>query len=674
MSNRIRNVAIVGPYLSGKTTLLESLLFVTGAISRKGNVQDGNTVGDSVPEAVNRQMSVEVVVATTHYGAGDDATQFNFLDCPGSVEFVQETCNALMGVDAALVVCEPEPERVLALAPLLQFLDRWEIPHLLFINKLDRDCANFVGVCQALKAVSRRPLALQQYPIGQGAKLTGFIDLITEQAYQYHPGSAPDPVPLPEDLRAEEQQARAEMLETLANFDDHLLEELLEEIEPPQEEIWQDLRKDLSADRIVPVFLGVAQQDFGVRPLLAALAQEVPDPMETAERRGINLNSQEPLAQVLKTNFSSQGGRLSLVRVWRGQINEGVSLNNMRLGGIARLCGQRQTNLQTAQAGDIVALSRMEGVRTGDTLRLNVSTRAQTLPTAEVIAPVYALAVSPVNRNDEVKLSAATTKLIEEDPGLRVEQNSETHEIIFWGQGDIHIQVALDRVRRKFNLPLEARLPQIAYRSTIRKSTEVHGRYKHQTGGHGQFGDVHLTIKPLARGEGEQFSETIVGGAVPRQYIPGVEMGVREFLAKGSIGYPVVDIAVTLTNGSYHSVDSSEQAFKQAARIAMQEGLPKCEPVLLEPVDLIEVAIPQEFTPRVLRLVSGRRGQLLNYQAREGWSGWDMVTAHLPQAELNDFVIELRSLSLGVGLLTWQFDHLQEIPEKVAERVLVASK
>ncbi len=672
MSNRIRNVAIVGPYLSGKTTLLESLLSVTGAIGRKGNVQDGNTVGDSVPEAVNRQMSVEVTIASAEYSAAEGPIQFNFLDCPGSVEFVQETHNALIGVDAAVVVCEPEAERVLALAPLFQFLDQWQIPHLLFINKLDRDCADFAGVLQALQGVSSRPLVLHQYPIGQGPKLTGFIDLITEQAYQYHPGAAPDPVPLPEQLRELEQAARAELLETLANFDDHLLEELLEEIEPPPEEIWQDLRQELGADLIVPVFVGVAQQDFGVRPLLAALAREVPDPAETAERRGIDLNSHEPLAQVLKTYFSPQGGRLSLVRVWRGQLNEGVTLNNLRPGSICRLLGQRQTNLQTAAAGDMVVLSRLEGIHTGDSLRLNVPTAAQQLPRAQPVAPVYSLAVSPSNRNDEVKLSAVTAKLLDEDPGLRIEQNAETREILVWGQGDIQIQVALDRARRKFHLPLDSRPPQMAYRSTIRRAVEVRGRYKHQTGGHGQFGDVHLSVKPLVRGEGEQFAETIVGGAVPRQYIPGVEIGVREFLAKGSLGYPVVDLSVTLTNGSYHAVDSSEQAFRQAARIAMQEAMTRCEPYLLEPIALIEVSVPQGFTSRVLRLVSGRRGQLLGYQAKEGWQGWDTISANLPQAELNSFVVELRALSLGVGLLTWQLDHLQEVPEKLAERVLTA--
>jgi len=289
-----RNVAIVGPYLSGKTTLLESLLFVTGAISRKGNVKDGNTVGDGAAEARDRQMSVEVSAASTEY----QDIRFTFLDCPGSIEFVQETYNALIGIDAAVVVCEPVTERVLTLAPLFKFLDDWEIPHLVFINKMDRvtcdgDACGYTyrEILDALKSVSTRPLVPHQYPIGKGEQLIGFIDLVTEQAYHYHPGAPADRVPMPESLREQEQAARTEMLEALANFDDHLLEELLEEIEPPQEEILQDLKMELGADLIVPVFMGVAEQDYGVRPLLEALLREAPTPETTTQRRGIDINA-----------------------------------------------------------------------------------------------------------------------------------------------------------------------------------------------------------------------------------------------------------------------------------------------------------------------------------------------------------------------------------------------
>jgi elongation factor G len=668
-----RNVAIVGPYLSGKTSLLESILSVTGAISRKGTVKDSNTVGDSSPEAQQRQMSVEITAASTEY----QGVNFTFLDCPGSVEFAQETYNALVGVGAAIVVCEPDPARVLTLAPLFKFLDDWEIPHLIFINKLARAAAGnnesvgeiYTNVLHALKAVSSRPLVPHQYPIAQGDKLVGFIDLVTEQAFHYHPGAPADPVALPESLHAEEKAARQEMLEGLAEFDDRLLEELLEDIEPPQDEIIQDLKLELGADLIVPVFLGVGEQDYGVRHLLDALVREAPDPSVTAERRGFKATGDAPIAQVLKTYYTPQGGKMSLVRVWQGTLTEGMTLNGVRPGGMYRLLGQQSKGIQAAEVGEIVALSRMDGIQTGDTL--SADGKAKALPKAEPLAPVYALAIAPQNRNDEVKMSAALTKLLEEDPALIWEQHGDTHEVILWGQGEIHLKVALDRLRRKYNLPMATHLPQVAYKETIRKPADsIRGRYKHQSGGHGQYGDVYLNIQPLPRGEGFQFQEKIVGGVVPKQYIPGVEIGVREFLDRGPLGFPVVDVAVTLTNGSYHSVDSSEQAFKQAARLAMQEGMVKCEPTLLEPVVTVEISTPNEFTSKVLQLVSGHRGQILGYDGLDGWNGWDKVSAYLPQAEMHNFIVELRSLTMGVGSFQWQYDRLQQVPDKIAEQVL----
>lgn len=660
-----RNVAIVGPYLSGKTTLLESLLFVTGAISRKGTVKDGNTVGDSANESRDRHMSVEVSAASTEYSD----TRFTFIDCPGSVEFAQETYNALMGVDAAIVVCEPIRDRVHTLAPLFKFLDDWEIPHIVFVNKMDRANINVLETLHALKAVSSRPLVAHQYPILQGEELIGFIDLVSEQAYQYHAGAPADPIPFPENLKAEEHIARAEMLEALANFDDHLLEELLEDIEPPQEEILKDLKLELSADLVVPVFFGAAELDYGVRPLLEALLREAPEPESTAQRR-LTKAGNTPLAQVLKTYYTPQGGKLSLVRVWQGKLTDGIVLNGIRIGGIYRLMGQQQQYINEAGAGEIVALSRLEGVKTGDTVAIDLQ-QAIALPKAENIEPVYALAITPEKRNDEVKLSSAITKLLEEDPSLAWEQHGDTHEVILWGQGEIHLQVALDRLRRKYNLPMSTHLPQVPYKETIRKPVaSIHGRYKHQSGGHGQFGDVFLDIQPLPRGTGFNFSEKIVGGVVPRQYIPGVEMGVREFLTHGPLGFPVVDVAVTLTNGSYHSVDSSEQAFKQAARLAMQSGIPQAQPTLLEPILRVLVTTPSEFTSKVLQLLSGRRGQILGYEGRDDWQGWDNVSAFLPQAEMQNFIVELRSLTLGVGSFHWEQDHLQEVPEKLAERIL----
>lgn len=661
-----RNVAIVGPYSSGKTTLLESILFVTKQISRKGSIKEKNTVGDSSTEARDRAMSVEISVADTEH----QGIHLTFLDCPGSVEFVQEAYNALVGAGVVVVVCEPLVDKVLTLAPLFKFLDDWEIPHLVFINKMDRSSYGYREILQALKEVSSRPLVPQQYPIIQGQQCLGYIDLVSEQAYQYHQQQPADPIALPEELAELEQTTRQEMLETLAEFDDHLLEELIEEIEPPQTEILQDLKQELSADLIVPVFFGMAENDFGVRPLLDALVKEAPSPEVTAQRRGLDVDAsaENTVVQVLKTYFTAQGGRLSLVRVWQGELTEGITLNGERTSGIYQ-CGQQQTPLQRAAMGRIVALGKLENAATGDTLS-SATEPVAPLPQAEKIAPVYALAIAPQNRKDEVKLSSALGKLLAEDPSLYWEQHGDTREVILWGQGEVHLQVALARLERKYNLPMSTNLPQIPYKETIRRATNSHGRYKHQSGGHGAFGDVYLDIKPLARGEGFQFHQSIVGGVVPRQYIPGVETGVREYLQRGPLGFPVVDVDVTLTDGSYHSVDSSEQAFKQAARIAMTEGMNQCNPVLLEPVLEITVSVPNDFTSKALQLITGKRGQILGYDRIPDWHSWDRVTGYLPQAEMHDFIIELRSLTLGVGFFDWKEAHLQEVPDKLARNIL----
>ncbi|MCH9056473.1 elongation factor G [Synechococcus sp. PCC 6717] len=655
------NIALIGSYNSGKTTLLDSILRLTQTINGKAS-----SLLDSSPEARDRHMGTEINVAYAHWGE----LEMTLLDCPGSVELLQETLNALIGVDMAIVVCEPLSDRAFTLTPLFKCLDDWQIPHILFVNKMERSHDSFMDILAAYRQVSTRPLVPHQYPIWNGDDLLGYIDLVSEDAYHYHAGAAADLVPFPNALRTVEQAARAELLEALANYDDHLLEELLEDIAPPTSEIMADLRWELGADLIVPVFFGSAQTDYGVRPLLAALEREAPAAQETAARR--QLAGDAPLAQVLKTFYLPQGGgKLSLVRVWQGTLTDGMSLNGVRIGGMYRALGHQLQSQNQATAGDIVLLARLEGIATGDTLSLDG--QAAALPRAEQLEPVYALAITPTKRSDEVKLTTALQKLLEEDPALRWEHHGDTHEIILWGQGEIHLHIALDRLRRKYNLPMQTHLPRVPYKETIRRSTHnSHGRYKHQTGGHGQFGDVYLDIAPLSRGSGFQFAETIVGGVVPKQYIPGVEQGVREFLNHGPLGFPMVDLAVTLTNGSYHSVDSSEQAFRQAARLAMQAGIPQCEPQLLEPIMRVHVWVPKAFTAKVMQALTGRRGQVLGYDQKADWPGWEQIEAYLPQSEMHDFVVELRSITMGAGGFHWEFDHLQEVPEKLAAAILAA--
>jgi elongation factor G len=665
-----RCAALVGPYLSGKTTLLESLLFATGAISRKGSVKDGNSVGDSAPEARARKMSVEISAATTEF-LGEAWT---FLDCPGSVELAQEAQQALMVADAAVLVCEPEPAKALTLAPLLKFLDDRKVPHLLFINKMDTAAYRVSELLAALQAISARPLVLRQVPIRTADKsgveqVTGYVDLVSERAYQYKPGQPSDLVKIPETVLEREQTARRSLLESLADFDDTLLEQLLEDAIPSREEIYQQLTKDLAADLIVPVFLGAAERDHGVRRLLKALRHEVPGPAETARRLGIDAEPGDTVAQVFKTYHQAHTGKLSLARIWSGKVQDGMTISGHRIGGVLRMKGHELTKLPAAGLGEVVALGRMEEVATGALLSGTAKAWSAT-PWPERPAPLFSLAIETENRADEVKLTAALHKLTEEDAALSIEQNPSTHELILWGQGEIHLQIAIDRLRLKYNLPVKSRRPQVNYKETIRKGISHHARFKRQTGGHGQFADIHIKIEPLPRGKGFEFHDEIVGGAVPRQYIPSVEEGIREYLAQGPLGFPVVDIAVTLTDGQYHSVDSSDMAFKTVARQAMTEAMPKCEPVLLEPIYAVTVAVPTEFTSRAHGLISGRRGQILGFDAKAGWPGWDEVSAQLPQSELHDLIIELRSLTLGVGTFAWKFDHLQELIGRLADKVV----
>ena len=659
-----RCVALVGSYLSGKTTLLESLLHACGAVPRKGTVKEGNTIGDSVPEARARQMSTELSVASAEF-LGDP---WIFIDCPGSIELAQETFNALMAADAAIVVCESEIERAMTVAPILKFLEDHEIPHCLFINKMDTASASVAEMIEALQAVSSLPLVLRQVPIRDGEHVTGYVDLASERAYEYKPGEASDLIGLPDSMVDRKETARTELIEKLADFSDTLLEQFLEDVVPEKSEIYQDLAKDMAAGLIVPVLLGAGLSDHGVRRLLKLLRHEVPHAAATAAKRGVGAGG-DTLAQVFKTNFVPHAGKLSLVRVWRGEIKDGMTLNGARIAGLFHMQGHNIDKAGSAGIGEVVALGRMDEINTGDVLTPSGEAKDE-LTWPERLVPVYALAVEAENRSDEVKLTGAIGRLAEEDPSLALEQNADTQQMLVWGQGEMHLQIAFDRMANKANLKVKSHMPRVAYKETIRKSISQHGRFKRQTGGHGQFGDVHIDIKPLPRGSGFNFSQTISGGVVPRQYIPAVESGVKDYMNEGPLGFPVVDMAVTLTDGSYHAVDSSEQAFKQAARIAMTEGMSKCDPVLLEPIYMVRITVPSAYTSRAQRLISGRRGQFLGFDARPGWKGWDEVSANMPQSEIRDLINELRSLSLGVGTFTYRFDHLQEITGKLADQVI----
>jgi elongation factor G len=645
---------------------LESLLFATGAISRKGSAKDGTTVGDSSPEAKARKMSVETSAAVTQY-LGET---WSFLDCPGSVELAQDSRNALLVCDVAVVVAEPVVEKALTLAPLFKFLDDNKIPHILFINKMDQAEHTARDVLHALQSVSSRPLVLRQVPIRvagkDGDEVTGYVDLVSERAYKYHAGQESDLIKMPEEMLPREQEARTSLLESLADFDDTLMEQLLGDAVPSKEEIYQQISRDLADDLIVPVLLGAAEKDSGVHRLLKALRHDAPGPEATAKRLGLN---GEAAAVVFKTSNQQHAGKLSLARIFGGKIADGATLNGQRVAGVLKLKGHAGEKVPAAGAGEVAALGRLDQAKTGDILLPSGKT-PNGYKWPEPMRPLFSVAIDVENRNDEVKLTAALSKLSEDDPSLTYSHDPDTHELLLYGQGEVHLNIAFDRLKSRFNLPVKHRRPSISYRETIKGQVKQHARFKRQSGGHGQFADVHIEVWPLARGAGFEFHDRVVGGAVPRTFIGSVEEGIRDYLQRGPLGFPVVDVAAALFDGQYHAVDSSDMAFKTAARMAMQEAMPKCQPVLLEPIFSVEISAPNEFTAKVHNLITGRRGQILNFGAKDGWQGWDLVEALLPQSELHDMIIELRSLTLGVGNFAYRFDHLQELTGRLADKVV----
>jgi elongation factor G len=667
-----RCIALVGPFQSGKTTLLEAILARTGAIQRQGAVEAGTTVGDGGAESRHHRMSVEVSVASTNF-LGDTYT---FIDCPGSVEFIHDMRAALPGVDAAVVVCEADEKKVPQLQLVLRELEDLHIPRFLFLNKIDKADKRVRETLTILQPASRVPLVLRQIPIWSNDIVTGFVDLALERAFIYKEHAPSEVVALDEHLDRE-KEARFSMLEKLADHDDELMEQLLEDIPPPRDKVFDDLSKELRDGIICPVLIGSATRTNGVLRLLKALRHEAPGFGETVKRLGVTSKG-ESIAYVMKTLHTTHGGKMSIARVLAGSIAEGAMLMGAagtadRVSGVFKLTGQTSEKRGAAGQGDTVALGKLDHARTGDTLTSGKEPHAPVVSVAPA-PPVLAIAAAAKERKDDVKLGQALHKLLEEDPSLSVVHNPEAQEVVVWGQGEMHLRVATERLAGRFGVASTSRRPTVGYRETIRKGIVQRGRHKKQSGGHGQFGDVVLDIKPLPRGSGFSFDEKITGGVVPRNYIPSVEEGVIDGLKIGPLGFPVVDVAVTLIDGSYHTVDSSDQAFRTAGRIGVVEALPQCHPVLLEPIYTVEIVCPSEATAKINAILSGRRGQILGFDTREGWAGWDMVRAMMPESEIGDLIVEIRSATAGVGSFAFKFDHMAELTGKQADQIVAARR
>ena len=663
-------IAIVGPFSSGKTTLLEALLARTGAIARQNAIASGGTVGDHSPEARDHLMSVESSFATTEF-MGESIT---FIDCPGSVEFNFEAQPVLAACDLAVVVAEPDEKKFPALQFIMRQLDEMGVPRFLFLNKIDKATTGVRETLKLLQPASTTPLLLRQIPLRREGVVVGSIDLALERAYIYREHAESTVAEIPDDEKARELEARFSMLEALADHDDALMEQLLDEIEPPRDAVFDDLAADLRDGAVTPVLIGSAEKGNGILRLLKAIRHDAPDVEATRQRLGVEAGAS--VLQVMKTIHTPHGGKLSVARVLAGRIADGTELHASsgaagKVSGIYRLTGKEQAKLPAAEVGETVALGKLDDIATGDTL--STTRGVAPLVTFDVPAPVYTLALRPKERKDDVKLSASLQKLVQEDPSLVVEQNQDTGETIISGHGEMHLRVTVERLEGKYQIAVDSRAPRVPYRETIRKAATQRGRHKKQSGGHGQFGDVVLDIKPLPRGSGFEFTDTITGGVVPKQYIPSVEAGIRDYLKSGPLGFPVVDIAVNLADGSYHTVDSSDMAFQQAARIGMKEGMAACSPVLLEPILKVRIFTPSDATAKVTAIVPQRRGQILGFDGRPDWPGWDVVEALMPQAGIGDLIVELRSATAGVASYAAEFDHMAELTGRLADEAMNAN-
>ncbi len=664
-----RAIALVGPVGTGKTSLAEALLFASGTITRLGSIEAGTTLGDASPEARARRGSTEINLL--HFDFLGD--RFGLIDVPGGVGFAADGLAALQSADMALVVIDPAPERAVLAEPMLRQLDELGVPHAIFINKIENARAGAVRELLAqLQPMSREPLALRQIPLRDGEAVTGYIDLALERAYRYRPGAASQAIDIPETVAAREQEDRARLLETLADFDDALLEALLMDEAPDAATVMADLAADTAGNKLVPVILGSAQSGGGVRRLLKLLRHEAPRPHAAADRLGVNGGT---AFHVFKIANGGAMGRLALGRVLGGGLKEGDELvvgnDTARTGSIFFLQGEKTAKQSGAAPGDVVAVAKVDAARSGMVIGQSRAELGLVAP-VEYPARNAALAITTRDRKDDVKLSTALHRLCEEDPALLWTQDEATHETVLHGINDDHLAVVLGRLQRRYGVAVNTRSPSIAYRETIRKGASQRGRHKKQSGGHGQYGDVTIEIRPLERGSGFVFEDRISGGVVPKQWIPAVETGVRDAMGKGPLGFPVVDVAVTLTDGSYHSVDSSELAFRIAGRIAMDNALQAAAPYLLEPICRVSIATPPGTGSKAGSVLSSRRGQILGMLPHPEWPRWEQVEALLPVAGLNGLDAELRSLSQGLASYAASYDHLAELSGKQADEVVKA--
>ncbi len=682
---KIRNVAIVAHGGAGKTTLTEAILFDAGATSRLGKVEDGTTITDFDEDEIKRKMSISSALAYCDW----KGHKLNLVDTPGASIFLTDTRNCLRVVDSALVVVSSvsgvkvQTEKVWAAA------EAGGLARMIFINKLDQEQADFF---RALEDVRKNLCSVArpvQLPIGAQASFTGVVDLLKMKALTYKGDGAgkSSEGEIPSDLKPKAEEQRAAMMEAVAESDDRLLEKYLEAGTLSAEELKAGLRRGILSGRFVPVLCGSALKNIGIHPLLELLIEVFPSPGDRPAVEGIDPRTGErvvresreaaPMAAlVFKTIADPYAGKFTLFRVYSGLLSSDSSVYNAtkgskeRIGQVVLLRGKNQVPVPAVGPGDLGAVVKLKETGTGDTLCDERSPIR--LEPIQIPSPIIEYAIAPRAKGDEEKMSVGLQRLREEDPSLQVRRDPQTKETILSGMGKAHLEIAVERLKRKFGVEVQMKTPRVPYKETIRGRTEVQGRYKKQTGGRGQYGDCWIKLEPLPRGAGYEFVNQIVGGAIPRQYIPAVEKGILEAMEEGALaGYPVVDVKVTLYDGSYHTVDSSEMAFKIAGSLAFKKAVLQAHPGLLEPIMTVEVTVPDECMGDVIGDLNSKRGRVLGVEAK---GKAQAIKAQVPLAEMLEYATQLKAITGDRGDYTMEFSHYDEVPQHLKERVIAESK
>ena len=682
--SEIRNVAIVGHNDTGKTTLVSELLFNAGAMTRLGRVEDGTTATDFDQDEIDRKHSISSAVAFVEW----KDTKINLLDAPGFGIFIMEAKSAMRVADSAAIVVSGVTGVEVTTEKVWKFAEEFALPRMVIINKMDRDRASFARTLDALQKKFGKNIVPIQLPIGEEKDFKGIVDLVSMKAYQYNAdGSGKfDAADIPADMKSEADEWREKLIEKVAEGDDTLMEKFFEQGGLSQEDLIDGLKREIAHHQIYPVVLASASHNIGGHPILDAFVSMLPSPEEVKKIEGKN-NKGEPIvfdrrpeafpsALVFKTFSDPFSGRVSLFRVYSGTVKSDTAYWNTsreheeRIGKLQLLQGKQQIPVPELRAGDIGAVAKLKDTFTGDTIA--AKDHQIVLDFIHYPEAAIAFAVEPKARGDEDKLGAAIHRIIEEDPTIKFARDEMTKEFLISGQGQLHVEIVVGKLKKKYNVDVVLHPPKVPYRETITKPADAHGRHKKQSGGHGQFGDCKITMEPLPRGADFEFVDEIFGGAIPRQFIPAVEKGIQDARLKGFLaGYPVVDFRVRLKDGQYHDVDSSELAFKIAGSLAFQEAMGLARPTLLEPIFHVDITAPSEYVGDIMGDLNSRRGRVEGVDAEEDTQ---TIKARVPLAEMLTYGSTLRSITQGRGSFHMEYSHYEEVPKQLQEKIIAEAK